>query len=499
MGFFKPKAKDTSSYAAGGAPAPFVPTAYASAPPAPPYNPNAASAPYNPSATRAPPYNPNASSAPSAPGGGPPKKYTKVNGVMKLNPAYKAWKDAQGGPGSKPATTVITSSQALPIVSSMDDYASLNDAATVNGGAEIALAESTNATIEMMQEPEICLEAGMTVDAMVDELGAILNKYEVPMGLMNKLMMLTEFESLEFMLDDSGSMTLQSDTKGPDGLFQTRWQEAQERLKEMVEVLAFVPFTQIDILFLNRSDRLTLTRNNREPRVFLADAYRQIDHVFIRGPSGTTPALEKIQDSLIRGAGRNIARYFFGDGVPNGGLHAQAEITKIITYRENPQGNPVTFISVTNEDAAVEWMKDAEEAAPYCSESDDFEDEAREVLRDQGAALPFSRGFHLVCQLVAAMNPDDLDAMDESVPFTKTTLDNLLGVQHNEQSYRHYFTCFTQAQKMRVVEIGANGRPKQSDQLKKSTVWNYEDFMAAPVASQIPQVQALKEQLKRVE
>jgi hypothetical protein len=334
---------------------------------------------------------------------------------------------------------------------------------------------------------------------MVDELGAILNKYEVPMGLMNKLMMLTEFESLEFMLDDSGSMTLQSDTKGPDGLFQTRWQEAQERLKEMVEVLAFVPFTQIDILFLNRSDRLTLTRNNREPRVFLADAYRQIDHVFIRGPSGTTPALEKIQDSLIRGAGRNIARYFFGDGVPNGGLHAQAEITKIITYRENPQGNPVTFISVTNEDAAVEWMKDAEEAAPYCSESDDFEDEAREVLRDQGAALPFSRGFHLVCQLVAAMNPDDLDAMDESVPFTKTTLDNLLGVQHNEQSYRHYFTCFTQAQKMRVVEIGANGRPKQSDQLKKSTVWNYEDFMAAPVASQIPQVQALKEQLKRVE
>jgi hypothetical protein len=180
-------------------------------------------------------------------------------------------------------------------------------------------------------------------------------------------------------------------------------------------------------------------------------------------------------------------------------LHAQAEITKIITYRENPQGNPVTFISVTDDDAAVEWMKDAEEAAPYCSESDDFQDEAREVLRDQGAALPYSRGFHLVCQLVAAMNPDDLDAMDESVPFTKTTLDNLLGVQHDEQSYRHYFTCFTQAQKMRVVEVGSNGRPKQSDQLKKSTNWNYEEFMAAPVARMIPQVQALQEQLKRVE
>lgn len=38
----------------------------------------------------------------------------------------------------------------------------------------------------MMQEPEISLEAGMQPDEMVDELGAILGKYEVPMGLMNK-------------------------------------------------------------------------------------------------------------------------------------------------------------------------------------------------------------------------------------------------------------------------------------------------------------------------
>lgn len=74
----------------------------------------------------------------------------------------------------------------------------------------------------------------------------------------------------------------------------------------------------------------------------------------------------------------------------------------------------MTFISCTNEDDQVEWMKDAEEVAPYCSESDDFHDEAAEVLRDQGPALPFSQGFHLVAQLVAAMNPDDLDAMDES-------------------------------------------------------------------------------------
>jgi hypothetical protein len=60
----------------------------------------------------------------------------------------------------------------------------------------------------MMQDPEICLEAGMTADTMVNKLGGILNKYKVPMGLMNKLMMLSEFQSLEFIMDDSGSMTV---------------------------------------------------------------------------------------------------------------------------------------------------------------------------------------------------------------------------------------------------------------------------------------------------
>lgn len=54
-------------------------------------------------------------------------------------------------------------------------------------------------------------------------------------------------------------------------------------------------------------------------------------------------------------------------------------------------------------------MKELEEAADFCSESDDYEDERAEVIGDQGAAFPFTYGFYLVAQIVAAMNPDDLD------------------------------------------------------------------------------------------
>jgi len=215
----------------------------------------------------------------------PPKKYTKVNGVMKLNPEYKTWKEAQSGGGA--ASTVVSSAQALPIVSSMEDHEALNEIVVQGGGAEWALAESTNATIEMMQEPEICLAAGMAPDTMVDELGAILNKYEVPMGLMNKLMLLSEYQALEFIIDDSGSMSMLSDTVDlQTGRPQTRWKEAQARLKEMVEILAYVPFQKIDIGFLNRHDRVILERKGRDPATFLADAYRRIDAVFVNGPSG---------------------------------------------------------------------------------------------------------------------------------------------------------------------------------------------------------------------
>lgn len=109
-------------------------------------------------------------------------------------------------------------------------------------------------------------------------------------------------------------MTLTSDTTDPYGRPQTRWSEAHNRLKEMIEILAYVPFNQVEIVFLNRTDRVSLTRQGRDPKTFFADATRQIDAVFARSASGTTPALEKIRNSLQANPSMNIARWFFGDG-----------------------------------------------------------------------------------------------------------------------------------------------------------------------------------------
>ena len=88
-------------------------------------------------------YNPHA----AAPAGGPaPKKYVKIDGVMKLNPEYKRWKEGQGGPQVTPMKNAAT---ALPVVANMEDHEQLSAASVAAGGKEVPLSESTNATIEM--------------------------------------------------------------------------------------------------------------------------------------------------------------------------------------------------------------------------------------------------------------------------------------------------------------------------------------------------------------
>ncbi len=40
-----------------------------------------------------------------------------------------------------------------------------------------------------------------------------------------------------------------------------------------------------------------------------------------------------------------------------------------------------------------------------------------EVCNSQGDVFPYTKGLWLVSNLIAAINTNDLDAMDESVPF----------------------------------------------------------------------------------
>ena len=177
------------------------------------------------------------------------------------------------------------------------------------------------------------------------------------------------------MVDDSGSMNNRTDSVNPQtGQSLTRWEETRSRLVQLMEILAYIPTPTIIVAFLNRNIQLDLIHNQGEPPAsFFATCCDKINSVFRERPAGTTPYSARIQQSFARFQGKKVAWYFFGDGriklatyivnnlgVPDGGQMGIKQIESAVANRQNPQQNPVTFFSCTNEDSEVEWMKNLE-------------------------------------------------------------------------------------------------------------------------------------------
>jgi hypothetical protein len=410
-------------------------------------------------------------------GGPPPKFITDASGVRRLNPAYLN-DPSYAAPAGQPAITIDVA-EALPVCCSLAEHA--------EHMPMVPLAPTVTATVAVFEDPHVSSDLGLSPQDAMRQLGAVFEKYQTPMGLVNKLTLLSELDGMDFIIDDSGSMGLTGSLGG------TRWDEVQVRLKQMFEILAHVPFPPITIRFLNSKKVVEISRKKHEtPASVWQRCIAKIDkHLASMQPKGSTPAFEAISESLARNPDAAVARYFFGDGLPNGGARDEARITKLLCLRKAPHRNPFTFISCTQEDDQTRWMKEAEETAPYCAEYDDLMAEVTEVRGDQGAAFPYTTGLYLICQLVGAMCPDDLDAIDESVPLTKTTLENILGYQLPVPEYKHYFDDFIIAQQRRL------GRTSQ-DAIKRQMNWArlFTAFSYTPLARSIPEVQEYKRQLQ---
>ncbi len=378
---------------------------------------------------------------------------------MKINPEYTAAKARQGEP-----TTVSKPDKALAIISTADDMMTASDIMAKDKliNKPIEMSASSASSSEIIQDPEFLakFKAPKPIDGgeLLDNLYKSFAKYEVPIGLINKLLKLSEFK-LSFRIDDSGSMTDNSDVsfaeasvytqKYKNGLspntMLTRWQEAEDRLHTMIDFIGFIPTNGIAIKYLNKFDSkgelnkpLILEQKGKSPEKFIADAHEAIATFFNKIPCQRTPIFTALKEDLEESKDDTM-HYLFSDGLPNDGGDEKA-VEGLIVGRRNPQKQPITLISCSNNDEDTEWMKTLEEKEDiYVSELDDFKSERREVEKDQGPAFPYSRGMWLLSNLVAAICPFDLDAMDESIPFTKCTLDNLFGRKLNPNEYQYYF------------------------------------------------------------
>jgi hypothetical protein len=122
---------------------------------------------------------------------------------MKINPEYEK---ANGS--TAPPTP--TSEQPLAIISSMNDIGEATEAQHHATGLPMALAPSTISTFETIQDDAYVNKlqgAGGSLDGadLLDGLTNYFIQFEVPLGLLQKLLALQNYK-LHFIVDDSGSM-----------------------------------------------------------------------------------------------------------------------------------------------------------------------------------------------------------------------------------------------------------------------------------------------------
>jgi len=181
-----------------------------------------------------------------------------------------------------------------------------------------------------------------------------------------------------------------------------------------------------------------------------------------------------------------MLRYFIGDGSPDGGREACEQITKLLLDRPNPTQNPFTFIVRSNCHDDVVWMEEIEEAAQFVSVVDNYSDESNDVRIRQSAAFPYSYGIWLVSMLVAAINPDDLDALGMDAPLCKCAIDGVLGYQTSPQEYQKYFDSMLQAQATKPQEDVVD---RIAQRFISAWQRDYQAFATVPRARNIPSVQ----------
>ncbi len=384
-------------------------------------------------------------------------KYVVVNGRVVVDPTYT---------GSEPQVpqTFACPEKALTCVYQM------SDADAVGSATQLPLPSSTVNVVQKVQDVQYTnafgVPGGIDGGQLLENISQNFFNSQTPFGLSEKLIALQGY-SLHFKCDDSSSMrTICANGK-------SRWQNEEDRLHRYIDRLQYVPTGPITIDFLDRRDVITIYRNGKTPEQFTAEAHAKIRTAFSSPPVGGTPIYRNICGMLDNARGKT-AHFLLTDGCPSDGAEEIENIKNRILNRYDPLNNPFTFLCCSDNPADTLWMHEIEEIAcrpgsiGYVAAQQNFLAERTEVLNDQGPEFPYSEAVWDICNLVAAMNPNDLDALDQHAPLTKLTMDNLMGRTLTEIEYRSYF----------------NQHP--------NAMWlfaeDYPLFLSTPIASQIPAV-----------
>jgi hypothetical protein len=335
-------------------------------------------------------------------------------------------------------STLVAPNKAIVVATSFDAANQAADLAGVN------VAPSIQQTVETVNAPAYTNNFGASFNGMtlLNNFATVFGGLRAPIGLTNKLTNLQGW-AIHIKVDDSGSMA------GMCANGKTRWENVRDRLILLMKLIQLVPTSDITIDFLDVNDPITLRREGLTPEQFFANAKTQIINHFNRTPNGTTPIFRNVKHMLETAGYGTIptACYLFTDGDPNE-YEKEEEvryIKNLLMNRANPHLTPFTFLCCSDDPSHTLWMHEIEDEAcrpgkaGFVAALQNFFAEQLEVLNDQGPEFPYSEALWLLCNLLAAMDPNMLDALDQHAPLSKPVMDDIAGRELTLVEYQSYF------------------------------------------------------------
>jgi hypothetical protein len=148
-------------------------------------------------------------------------------------------------------------------------------------------------------------------------------------------------------------MTVQS-----NGGYMTRWQEAENRLHLLFDIISYIPVKEIVISFLNDRNIMVLSQRNKTPEFFANETHAAISQLFsavvVKYMTPTYAKLSQAFQDAMRYPDPTMI-YFLTDGVPSD--QGVESVFQLIRGRQRPEYCPLVLISCTNVDSECEWMK----------------------------------------------------------------------------------------------------------------------------------------------
>jgi hypothetical protein len=219
----------------------------------------------------------------------------------------------------------------------------------------------------------------------------VLNKYDINPEMAHNLQAL-DFFKVVLILDDSGSMNLESDTPG----MITRWHELKYFADITIEIVSAInPYYGCDVFFLNSSP----IRNIRHAS--------ELNNYFTAGPHGVTPltrALESVlyDNQLYSMNGKNLLILMITDGEPtdlNGNLDVQRFEQCLLSL---PYYAYVELVSLGNDPRSAAYLEMLKREQPRVNLVGNFRKEsALKIRNSKRNENSFSFGDYVANSLVA--------------------------------------------------------------------------------------------------